>query len=494
MPPKPPPPTPQPLPPAELERIERVAWPDRFAEYASGGAFRPFAYQRFIARRIAAAVARGNGRLIVNLPSRHGKSELCSRWIPTWFLDCQPRKRVIVACYGAELAENWGRTVRNEFDHNERLTARLRDDSKAANRWNTPEGGGMLAVGVGGAVIGFGGDLIVIDDPHKDWAEAHSPTQRKRVIEWFGSTLYSRCEPRGTIVLLMQRLHAEDLSGFLIEHHAEPWDVVRLPAMAEEADPMGRPAGAALCPERYDADALLRLRHGLTVGAWESMYQQRPEAFGAGRAYHRFVPAANEDKTLRLRPELPVHLAFDFNVNPGTHGIVGQYDPRADVFTALHEIFGPRQKTGPTMDEFARVAKRLGVPAGAEVVVFGDRSGKSEHTTTSETDYQIILAKLRQFGYRPTLRVPAANPPVKDRLDTFNDALCDQFGGVHYLVNPLTCPRLVNDLKRCKEDEDGLLDKSDEDLTHPSDAEGYRIIRLRPIRKLTITGAPPVIV
>jgi hypothetical protein len=79
---------------------------------------------------------------------------------------------VILASYGAELAEHWGREVRNEFEQNPRLFTRLREDSTAANRWNTPKGGGMVAVGVGGPVVGFGGNLIVVDDPHKNEEEA----------------------------------------------------------------------------------------------------------------------------------------------------------------------------------------------------------------------------------------------------------------------------------------------------------------------------------
>jgi hypothetical protein len=235
--------------PAEIEVYARTN-PARFARHVSGGGWQPFPYQTFIARLISQAVSRGGGRLVVNLPSRHGKSELCSHWTPAWFIDSFPQKRVILASYGAELAENWGRTVRNEFDQNPNILTPLREDSQAVNRWNTPDGGGMLAVGVGGSVIGFGGDLIVVDDPHKDWAEAHSPSIREKTVQWFKSTLYSRLEPGGTIVLLQQRLHEEDLSGYLIERHSDPWQVVRLPALAEPGDPLDRKPGEALCPER----------------------------------------------------------------------------------------------------------------------------------------------------------------------------------------------------------------------------------------------------
>ena len=472
------------LSPAILRAIEHRLYPDVFAEWASDGRFKPFDYQRFIARKIASAIAKGNGRLIINLPSRHGKSELCSRWLPTWFLDNRPARNVILTSYGAELAEKWGREVRNEFEQNQRLITTLREDSKAAGRWNTPQGGGMLAVGVCGSIVGFGGDLVIVDDPHKDWNEAHSPTYRRRVIEWFGSTLYSRIEPGGTVVLLMQRLHPEDLSGYLIEQHSDPWEVVKLPAFAEASDLMGRAIGAPLCPERYDVDGLNRIRAGMTAQAWDAMFQQDAESLGIGRSYHRFSSSANEDKTIRLHESLPLQISFDFNVNPGIHAIVGQYDSRNDVFTAVHEIHGPRMKTRPAMDAFEKLVKSQD-KKWREVWVYGDRSGKTENTTTTLTDYHIIADKIRTMGMTPIMRVPDANPPVKERVEAFNDALSDSSGKVHYKVHPLNCPRLIDDLKNVHDDEDGLPDKSNDLLTHAADAEGYRVFAQRRLHRPT---------
>lgn len=467
----------------QIEEVGRRVHPDVFAEWASDGKFKPFAYQRFFARKIAKAIAGGSGRIIINCPSRHGKSEMCSRWLPIWFIDNCPQKKIALVSYGSELAVKWGREVRNEFDQNQKLLTRLREDSKAADRWNTPEGGGMLSTGIGGPIIGFGGDVVIIDDPHKDWNEAHSTTYRQRVIDWFGSTLYSRVEPKGTIILVMQRMHPEDLAGFLMEIHSDVWDVVSLPAIAEKNDIMGRSEGEALCPERYTSEALKAIQAGMTLGAWEAMFQQRPEEKLSGRAYANFNPAVHEDKTLQLREDLPLQLAFDFNVNPGIHLEVGQYDTIRDMFTAVHEIHGPRMKTGAAMDAFKSLYGKLG-KKWTEVQVYGDRSGRTENTTTTITDYHIIGDKLRDMGFKVHMRVPQANPPVKERLISFNDALMDSSGEIHFKVNPFGCPRLVVDLKRVKEDEDGLIDKSDDNLTHPSDACGYQIHAQRRIHKL----------
>lgn len=459
--------------------------PGTFGQYASGGRWVPYSYQRYIARRIASARARGDGRLIVNLPSRHGKSELCSLWTPAWLIDSLPEQKVILASYGAELAENWGRAVRNEFDQNLRLMTPLRDDSQAANRWNTPEGGGMLAVGVGGSVIGFGGDLILVDDPHKDWAEAHSVTIRDRTVDWFGSTLYSRLEPHGTIVVLQQRLNEEDLSGYLIEKHADPWEVIRLPALAEEGDLLGRKPGQALCPQRYDETALAQIRRGMNPLAWDAMYQQRPLGVGSGRVYHRFTPDANEDKTLRLRHDLPLQMSLDFNVNPGMHVEIGQYDSRIDCFSCVHEIHGPRMKLEPALTAFERLVKDVGGFRWPRLEVYGDATGSSERAETTESAYAVVRRRLDATGWRYTMHVPAANPPIIDRVAAFNDALKDGDGQVHYKVNPLNCPRLMADLKWLKEDEQGLIDKKDAKLSHGSDAEGYRVWKQRPLLEPT---------
>lgn len=465
----------------DIETLYRLT-PHTFANWASGGKFRMYRHVRYIGKRIMEAVGKGNGRLIVNMPPGHGKSSLISQWTPTWFLDNDPRRRCIVAGHGAELAAHWGRTVRNEFERNPRLRTKLREDSSAANRWNTAEGGGMVTVGVGSGVTGFRSNLTLVDDPHPTWQEAYSPTHRRRVVEWFDGTLTDRQEPGGSIVLLMHRWHEDDLAGYLISRHPDRWQVIRLPALAEPGDPMGRQQGESLCPERYPADALNEARIDVGEAVWNAKYQQDPQLSGGGRAYWRYIPAANDDKGLRLRSDLPLHLSFDFNVNPGVHVIVGQYDSRADLFTAVHEIHGPRMKTRAAMAALMRLmADYGGWQRFPEVHVFGDRSGRTENTTTDATDYGIIAQELNAAGAKYRLRIQSANPPVKTRLTTFNEALCDAAGEVHFKVHPLNCPRLVRDLKNVKEDEDGLADKSDPDLTHAVDAEGYRVTYLRPV-------------
>lgn len=484
--------------PKRLAALAELAWrlyPHVFAEkcrlQSPGGAFKSTRLSRFLGTTIADAVFATGARVIVNVAPRQGKSEVCSFATPTWFLDNFPGRRVVLASYAESLALEFGRRVRNEFADNPLLRTRLSDDSQAANRWNTPEGGGMKTVGVGGGITGFGGDLIVVDDPHKDWAEAHSPTVRRRVQEWFVSTLMNRLEPGGSVVIVMQRWHPDDLTGYLLRQAREPWKVIRLPALAGPNDPMGRKAGEAVCPERFPREAMEAIRDSRPKAVWDANYDQDPQASGDGRVYGSFVRADHVKADVRLRDDLPLQLAFDFNSNPGVHCLLGQYDRRADLLTARHEVFADRADTPRTMKALKLLLDRIGAFENGRFrwgvcEVYGDRSGRSPTTVTADTDYTVILAALRQWGVPTRFKVQNANPSIKDRLMSVNDALRDSSGRVHYLIHP-DCQRLVRDYEEVMGDEQGLPDKDrDADLTHPSDAEGYRIWYQRPAHRISV--------
>jgi len=467
-----------------IEGLVEQPWrlePHTFAAHVSGGRWRAWNYLTYIGERLAEAVVNGGGRLIINMPPGHGKSEFLSHWVPTWFLDNLPQQKVITASHGAELAETFGRVVRNEFEQNPFLTTKLSEDSTAAGRWNTPEGGGMSTFGVGSGMTGFRGNLLLLDDPHPTWEAAYSHTHRQRAIEWFEGTFYDRLEPNGTIVVLAHRWHDGDLAGHLISHHADPWQVIRLPALAELGDPLGREVGEALCPERYDVAALEQARRASPL-VFAAKYQQNPLGLGSDRVYDRFVPADHEDKTLVLADRLPLQASFDFNRNPGMHVELGQYDPARDLFTAVHEIHGPFMKLTVALDELQKLVKAAGGFRWSELQVYADATGSQERAETTETALDMISNRLKKLGWPFRMRVPRGNPPIKTRIDTFNDALRDGDGEIHYKVHP-RCERLIADLKELKTDEQGLIDKRESKLSHASDAEGYRVHYLRPIRR-----------
>lgn len=247
-----------------------------YAYVMSGGAWVPYPAMKLIADTIQAGIMKGGGRFIVNIPPRHGKSSSISHWLPTWYLDMFPHRHVILASYGEKLASDWSRKVRDELNLNPKAWTRVSKNKDSAADWRTTSGGGMRAAGVGGPIIGFGAHLFLIDDPHKSRAEVYSPTLRNKVIDWFCADVYSRLEPGATIVLIMQRWHEKDLTGYLKNEHEDDWQVIKMPALAESDDPLGREPGEALIPERYDVAALEATKRAVGSVTWAGMFQQRP--------------------------------------------------------------------------------------------------------------------------------------------------------------------------------------------------------------------------
>lgn len=265
----------------DLTTLEQDAWrlsPDTFAVRASGGDWLPYRHVEYAATIIRHAIVRGGGRVIVSMPPRHGKSELCSHWLPTWFLELWPYKKVIITSYGDKLAKSFGRQVKREIEQNRCVTTKLTKDSTAAAEFETTKGGGLITAGIGGGITGRGGDLIIIDDPIKTLREAMSKTIREWHIEWFKTVLYTRCEPESTIILVTTRWHQKDLAGYLIKEHSDDWTEIKFPALAEKKDPLGRKEGEALCPERFDEKALKKARKSIGMRRFPGLYQQRPSS------------------------------------------------------------------------------------------------------------------------------------------------------------------------------------------------------------------------
>ena len=253
--------------------------PARLAERISNGEFKRFPYIEYVSNRIAKTIVKGNGRLLISLPPRHGKSWLISKWTPAWYLSLFQKSRVILTSYEATFAATWGRVARNLIEeHSDLLRIKVCSDSHASDQWELTTGGGMYCTGVGGPIIGRGGDLIIIDDPIKNWEEANSQMNLHKQIEWFNGTLYHRCEPSATIIVLMTRWHEGDLVGYLSTEHTDKWEHIKLPAIAEQPDEMGRQVGQCLNPERFDEKTLENIRMAIGPRPWNGLYQQRPSA------------------------------------------------------------------------------------------------------------------------------------------------------------------------------------------------------------------------
>jgi predicted phage terminase large subunit-like protein len=274
-----------------------------------------------VARFIETRGREGIGRLIVEMPPRHGKTELASRLFPAWVLGRLPDSRVILTSYGADLAQDSSRAVRQVVTSTGfaavfgtlsalDMAVELSDDSRAKSNWElaAPARGGVVAAGVGGGITGKGAHLLVIDDPFKNREEAESEAHRRAVMKWYSSSAYTRLEDGGAVVIMHTRWHREDLTGQLLKtmvHDglADQWEVVCMPALAyeaeeyavsaeaqrqamlaglwvDQADSLGRAPGEALWGEKYDALALQKIRVNLEAQGslmdWYALYQQQP--------------------------------------------------------------------------------------------------------------------------------------------------------------------------------------------------------------------------
>jgi predicted phage terminase large subunit-like protein len=253
------------------------AWkffPDTFASRASNKKWIRYKHIKYISDKITTDIVRGGARFCISIPPRHGKSEFLSYWFPVWYLETFPDKRIILCSYAAELAASFGRKIRNEFDTNKLLTTKLSPDSTAAHRFDTQEKGGMITAGVGGPITGKGANLFLIDDPYKNMDDAVSENYRDRLQSWYESVARTRLEPGGNILVIMTRWHENDLAGHLIKNHG--FTEIRMPAIAEEADCLGRAVGDPLCVERFGLSDLEGIRKDVGSYTWQALYQQNP--------------------------------------------------------------------------------------------------------------------------------------------------------------------------------------------------------------------------
>lgn len=271
---------PLPAPTAEDYAFSRLI---AYAAYQWPG-YRDAPHHRLIARKLE-AVERGEiTRLMITMPPRHGKSMLASEFFPAWYLGRNPDHYVVSAAYAQELADDFGRKVKNQIEDRSFTGifpgVTLAGDSRAAKRFHIQDwqggyehglkqNGAFYAVGVGGPLTGRGAHLLLIDDPVKNREEAESELIRKKTKDWYTSTAYTRLMPGGRVVIIQTRWHEDDLSGWLLaEHKHEGWEVLDLPAISE--------AGKALWPEQYDIPTLEKIKLAIGPRDWSALYQQRP--------------------------------------------------------------------------------------------------------------------------------------------------------------------------------------------------------------------------
>jgi hypothetical protein len=243
-----------------------------------------------------AAVRQGKiRRLIINLPPRHLKSLLASIALPAWCLGHDPSAQLLCVSYAQDLSDKLARdcrTIMTSSWYRRIFPTRLAAYRQAVAEFVTTRQGYRLASSNGGVLTGRGADFILIDDPLKP-EEALSDTQRHATNDWYDHTLYSRQndKQRGAIVVIMQRLHEDDLVGHVLGQ--EPWEVVSFPAIAE-ADEVHdietiwgpkrfiRCRGEALHLSREPLATLDHIRRTIGEYNFAGQYQQSPAPLGGG--------------------------------------------------------------------------------------------------------------------------------------------------------------------------------------------------------------------
>ena len=234
-------------------------------------------------------------RLVVCIPPRHLKSLATSIALPAWWLGHDPTAAIISVTYGQDLLDKFARDCRSVMQsrwYQETFSTRLLGSRAQLQELVTTKGGYRMATSVGGVLTGREADAIIIDDPLKP-SEAMSDSRRRAVNEWYDGTLYSRLNDKnkGVIIVIMQRLHEDDLVGHVLKQ--EGWDLVSFPAIAEADEehvidtPFGRKrfvrrAGEALHPQRESLATLDQIRSTLGDYNFAGQYQQAPAPAGGG--------------------------------------------------------------------------------------------------------------------------------------------------------------------------------------------------------------------
>lgn len=245
----------------------------------------------YLSERLTQAVrdveAGTSRRLLVNLPPRTGKSTLCTQYAPLWMLRQHPDWPIALVSHEDRLTTLWGRQVRRWIEQHPHLGLTVAPDAGAASEWQTTEDGGVVARSLRGSITGRGAKVMVIDDPIKDFVEAHSENTRQAVWDWWLSTGQTRLEAPYLVLVVMTRWHQDDFAGRLTstEHEGNPgdWEVIRFPALAEsppedqDTDSIGRVEGEPLLsPLTDEVPDWHQVRADIGTYSFSAMYQQSP--------------------------------------------------------------------------------------------------------------------------------------------------------------------------------------------------------------------------
>lgn len=310
-------------------------------------------------------------RLIVTLPPRHGKTELISRRFIPWLLGRDQYRNIIFATYNEPFSQDIGSDCRNIMQGPGFKQVfpkfRFRAGGLSREKLQSAAGGMAAFVGKGGSITGRGADILIIDDPIKDSEEAQSVTQRQKLWEWFTQVAMTRLMTKfACVVVVHTRWHEDDLIGRLTDpgnpcysdEEAAKWKIINLPAIAIDADPLGRKPGEALWPERFDLEFLNAAKQ-LDPKGFSALYQQRPspedgDLFRADWLCHY-------DKS-QLPSDLRIYAASDHAIgedktrNDATCMVIGGVDSYGDIY--ILDVWWEKAGADKQVEAMLRLAKQ----------------------------------------------------------------------------------------------------------------------------------------
>jgi len=251
----------------------KQVWPDFICREAKEPS--DWGHHQIIADKLTQVAEGKIKRLVINMPPRHTKSEFASYLFPAWIMGLKPKAKIMQVSHNAELAQRFGRKVRNLVDSSDYKKVfnnmGLQQDSKAAGRWETSEGGEYFAAGVGGAITGRGADILIIDDPHTE-QNVMSDSSMEKTYDWYVSGPRQRLQPGGAIVVVMTRWALDDLTGRILKAQAndgaDQWEVIQFPAIMDDGQPVW--------PEYWKLEELLSVKASIPPQRWNAQYMQNP--------------------------------------------------------------------------------------------------------------------------------------------------------------------------------------------------------------------------
>jgi predicted phage terminase large subunit-like protein len=236
----------------------------------------PARHHRLIIRELEALTRGDTDRLMLFLPPGSAKTTYATKLFPPWFLAQRPGQRVICASASAKRAEQFSYDAQRFVSGNETILG-YSLIKESVQHWITTNDGEYVAAGAGAQITGVRADLMIMDDVVAGRDAADSPVERENIWSWWQGDVIGRLKPGAKVILIMTRWHGDDFASRLLKSPSgDRWKVVRLPAIAELHDPLGRAPGEALWPEWEGLPLLERKRQETSSREWASQFQQRP--------------------------------------------------------------------------------------------------------------------------------------------------------------------------------------------------------------------------